>query len=381
MRGHVRKRGRKWVVVIDTGTDPATGRRRQKWQSGFERRSDAERALAELLTRVHGGTYAEPSKLSMADYLVIRWLPAMRTQVRPSTLDAYQRSVHRHLVPRLGHISLQRLTADQLDAAYGDMLTTGRRDGKGLAPKSVRNLHLILHRALADAVDWGLVTRNVADKARPPKQTQNRDAMRTWTAGQLREFLQLQREDRLYGLWHLLGNTGMRRGEALGLAWEHVDLDAHRVAVRRTLLNVAYRLEWGEPKTDRSRRNVALDNGTVDVLRAHRRAQLEERMALGGAWEDHGLVFAREDGKPLHPDLASKLFEQRVADSGLPQIRLHDLRHTHATLALQAGIHPKVVSERLGHSTISMTLDTYSHAIPAMEEDAAARIAALVAGP
>ena len=151
-----------------------------------------------------------------------------------------------------------------------------------------------------------------------------------------------------------------------------MDLDARRVSIQRQLVNVAYALEWSEPKTNGSRRNVALDAATAHAVHEHRRLQLQERLALGPAWQDHGLVFTREDGAPLHPDRASKLFEAHVAASGLPRIRLHDLRHTHATIALQAGIHPKVVSERLGHSSIALTLDTYSHAIPAMQEDAAA---------
>lgn len=192
-------------------------------------------------------------------------------------------------------------------------------------------------------------------------------------------------DDRLYALWLLLAGTGMRRGEALGLGPEHLDLDRARVAIQRSLVAVRGRGEereasFSEPKTDKSRRSVALDPASVETLRAHRRRQLEERIALGPAWQDRGLVFCREDGLELDPDWVGKRFGALSSAAGLPAIRLHDLRHTHATLALQADIHPKVVSERLGHSTISMTLDTYSHAIPAMQEDAAVRVAALVFG-
>jgi integrase len=268
---------------------------------------------------------------------------------------------------------------------YAELLASGRQDGEALSPRTVRYLHAIVRRALEDAVRWRLVTRNVAEQADPPKPTRNRDAMRTWTAGQLRVFLEHVRDDRLYALWALLASTGMRRGEALGLDDEHLDLNRSRVAIRRNLVAVRGRGDereafWSEPKTEKSRRSVALDPATVDALRAHRKRQLEERMALGPARQDRGVVFAREDGLELDPDWVSKRFERLATQVGLPAIRLHDLRHTHATLALQAGIHPKVVSERLGHSSISMTLDTYSHAIPAMQEDAAARVAALVLG-
>lgn len=380
MRGHVRKRGSTWSIVVEVGRDADTGKRKQRWQSGYKRRRDAERALAEVIGRIDAGGYVEPSKLTVGDYLTDRWLPAMRSRVRPSTFDSYSRNVRRHLVPKLGNVLLQRLTGDQLNALYAELLTDGRHDGKPLSARTVRYVHAIARMALSDAVRWELVTRNVSERADPPKQARNREAMRTWTAPQLRAFLASRGEDRLYALWALLASTGMRRGEALGLSWEHVDLDAGRVAVRRALVTVGYRIEFSEPKTAKSRRSVALDAGTVGVLREHRKAQLAERLALGPAWDDHGLVFTREDGAPVHPDRVSKLFEQHVATASLPRIRLHDLRHTHATLALQAGIHAKVVSERLGHSTIAMTLDTYSHAIPAMEEDAAARVAALVFG-
>jgi integrase len=380
MRGHVRKRGTTWAVVVDVGRDPDTGKRRQRWTSGYKRRRDAEKALSELLSRLDGGVYVEPSKVTMADYLTARWLPAMRTQVRPSTWASYAGHVRTYLIPRLGHVPVQRVTADQLTALYGDLLAGGGRDGGALAARTVRYIAQTVRRALRDAEDAGLVPRNVAEKARPPKaDTRNRETMRTWTPQQLRAFLASRGDDRLYGLWALLASTGLRRGEALGLAWEHVDLEAGRLAVRRALVCVGYQVQISEPKTTKSRRSVALDPGTVDALRAHRKAQLAERIALGPAWQDTGLVFTREDGALIHPDRASKLFERHLAAvDGLPRIRLHDLRHTHATLCLAAGIHPKVVSERLGHATVSMTLDTYSHAIPAMQEDAAAKVAALV---
>lgn len=380
MRGHVRKRGKTWSVVVDVGRDPDTGRRRQKWHSGYQRRKDAETALSELLTRLDGGSYVEPSKLLVRDYLVDRWLPGMRTQVRPSTLASYEQHVRSYIVPALGGVLLQRLSADQLNALYADLLASGGRRETGLSVRTVRYVHQTIRRALGDAENSGLVPRNVATKARPPKQTRNRDAMRTWTGPQLRAFLESRADDRLYALWLVLGATGLRRGEALGLGWEGVDLDAGRLAVRRALISIGYETSFSEPKTAKSRRSVALDPGTVEALRAHRKAQLAERLALGPAWQDNGLVFCREDGAAIHPDRVSKLFDQHIAAAGVPRIRLHDLRHTHATLALQAGIHPKVVSERLGHSTVSMTLDTYSHAIPSMEEDAAVKVAALVFG-
>jgi integrase len=202
---------------------------------------------------------------------------------------------------------------------------------------------------------------------------------RIWSARQLDDFLAHVRDDRLYAAWRGAAMTGLRRGELLGLDWDAVDLDAGRLAITRTLIEGKGAPRFSEPKTKRGRRSVALDAGTVEALREHRERQLDERLAWGAAYRDHGLVFCREDGTPIWPRTFSRFFDHHVRDAGLPKIRLHDLRHTHATLALEAGVHPKVVQERLGHATIAITLDTYSHAIPAMQEDAAAKIAALLA--
>jgi integrase len=204
--------------------------------------------------------------------------------------------------------------------------------------------------------------------------------MRTWSADDLRDFLDGLHGDRLYAAWHVAASTGLRRGELLALRWDDIDLEGARLSVRRSFVSVGYEVRLSEPKTKRSRRQLALDRATVGALRDHRRRQLEERISWGPAWQDTGLVFTREDGTLIHPDRLTKSFNRHVNGSGLPRIRLHDLRHTHATLALQAGIHPKVVSERLGHATVSITLDTYSHAIPAMQQDAAERVAELVFG-
>ena len=204
--------------------------------------------------------------------------------------------------------------------------------------------------------------------------------MTTWSAEERRRFLESIPDDRLYAAFLLAATTGMRRGEVLGLRWRDVDLAAARVSIRQTLVTIGYALAWSTPKTDRGRRNVALDPITVEAFRTHRARQLEERLMLGPAYQDDDLVFCQADGTPIHPDSLSGLFERLAKRAGLPRIRFHDLRHTHASLALTAGVHPKVVSERLGHADIALTLNTYSHAIPALQEDAARVVADLVLG-
>ena len=378
MRGTVIKRGKSWAVVVDVGRDPFTGQRVRRWHSGYATKRAAERARTEVLSRLDHGTYVEPDRRALGPYLEVDWLPAMRACVRASTWDSYARNIRLHIVPALGGVALQALTPARLNEFYAGLLQDGRTDGRGgLAPKTVRYLHGILRKALADAVRWNLVQRNVADQADAPSRAGAADMM-TWTAEELGRFLDFVVDDRFYGAWVLAATTGLRRGEVLGLRWSDVDLDSGRLAVRQTLVSVAYETKFSTPKTKRGRRSVSLDATTVMALRSHRKRQLEDRMAWGSAYQDSGLVVTRENGVLVHPDRFTQMFDKQVKNSGLPRIRLHDLRHTHATLALAAGVHPKVVSERLGHATVAFTLDVYSHAVPALQEEAADRIAALI---
>ena len=377
--GHVYKRGDSWTYVLDVSLPGQ--RRRQKSKGGYRTKRDALSALNEAQGALQRGVYVEPSRLTIKMFLIDHWLPAIKSRLRKSTLEGYRSSIRSHVLPRLGELLLQALTPDQLNAFYSELLEEGRRNGKGgLSPKTVHNVHVMLHKALHDAVRWNYLPRNVAQFADPPRQTSSGKAMRAWSPGELRSFLLLVENDPHFAAWVLAANTGMRRGEVLGLRWQDIDFDRRRLAIRQTIISIDYQVEISEPKTARGRRSVALDSGTVAALRSHRVAQNQQKLKLGEAYQDFGLVFCREDGTPIHPDRFTQMFDKHVKDSGLPRIRLHDLRHTHATLALAAGIHPKVVSERLGHSTVAFTMDVYSHAIPSMEAEAAETIANLVRG-
>jgi integrase len=220
-----------------------------------------------------------------------------------------------------------------------------------------------------------MVARNVADLANPPKVAKTR-SWTTWSPPEVGSFLASLAKDRLSPLWELAVNSGMRRGELLGMRWEDVDLAAGTMAVRRARVVAGYEVIESRTKTDRAR-VISLDSGMVAILRDWRRSQLEERMQWGPDYQESGFVFTRENGEPLHPDRVSKLFEDHVAKSGLPRIRFHDLRHTWATLALAAGVHPKVVAERLGHASIQITLDTYSHVLPQQDRAAGELVSSL----
>lgn len=383
----VYKRGSKWVFVIDEPRDPKEpGKRKQRWYSGYPTRKEAQAARLEVLSRIKDSIYVRPSRQTFGEYLE-DWLHGIRLTVRTSTWQSYDTNLRVHVIPALGSYRLQAVTPALLNKLYADLLIEGKRSQKpdetpkGLSSRTVRYIHMIVRKALQDAVRGYELARNPADAATPPSPSRSKaPEMKTWSVDELRAFLNHVRDDRLYALWLLLAMTGMRRGEALGLRWEDVDFARSRVAIRRALVLNRYKLEWSEPKTARSRRLIWLDEGTVEALLTHRRLQSDERALFGPAYqENENAVFCREDGELLNPDRVSKMFGLHVAESAVQPIRLHDLRHTHATLALQAGINPKVVSERLGHASAAFTLDVYSHAVPGMQEEAAAQVAALLA--
>jgi integrase len=248
----------------------------------------------------------------------------------------------------------------------------------GLAPKTIRNVHGVLSKALGDAERWGLASRNPARLADPPAVTRPR--VRVWSPEQTRAFLATVAADRLFAAWLLAVTTGMRRGELLGLRWADVDLDVGVVRVAQARVRAGNRVEAGEPKTARGRRTIALDPATVAALRQHRTRQAQERLLADPSDIDSGLVFTMPDGAPIHPNRFSLWFRTRVRAANLPAIRLHDLRHSYATAGLAAGVPPKVMSERLGHATVAFTLDTYTSALPALDKSAADVVAGLILG-
>jgi integrase len=267
---------------------------------------------------------------------------------------------------------VSELTTPGISATYADLLASG------LSPASVRRVHATLHRALADGVRSGVLPRNAASFANLPRVPKSE--MRVWTGAQIRAFLEHVAGDRLEALWLTAFTTGMRRGELAGLRWSGVDLDAGVATVTETLIAVGYAVHRSEPKNGRHRA-VALDPATLAALRAHRARQAAERLRWGPAYRDSGRVFTREDGSELHPDRdVTDAFDRLVRSAGLPRIRFHDARHSHATAALAAGVPLKIVSDRLGHSSIAITANIYSHVSDGMAADAAARIAGAIFG-
>jgi integrase len=370
-----------WAFVVDMA-DPGAPRR-QTWKGGFKTRAEAVAGMNRLQAEKAEGRYVEPSKLTVGQYLE-QWLVSVRGSgaIRGTTWKTYDVAVRVHISPRIGTIALQKLARNQVKELYQELGESGYAKGKagprGLSAKAVHNVHLALRKALGDAVADGLLRANPADRTH--RLPADRPEMLAWSAQELRAFLASVEGKPLAALWRLAANTGMRRGEVLGTRWQDLDLETCRLAIRQQLVRSGARVVFGPPKTRAGRRLVTLDAGTVATLRAHRSRQAEERLRFGPSYSDRDLVFCRADGSPHDPDVITHQFERDVRSAGRKRIRLHDLRHTHATLLLQANVHPKVVQERLGHSSVMVTIDRYSHVVPNLQEDAATRIGAMVDG-
>jgi integrase len=258
-RGGIYRRGNTWTAFWRT--DSAEGRK-QHTKGGFRTKNEAQQLLTDTLAAIQGGVFREPSKVTLGQFLTERWLPAREVALRPSTYASYRGLVERHVLPEIGHVQIQQLTPDQLDRFYSRLVA------RDLAPKTVRNVHVLIHRALRDAVRKNLVPRNVADAADPPKLNRaDREEMKTWTPEQLRQFFGGIAHHRLAAAYVLGATTGMRRGEVLGVRWRDVDFKSRRLHVQQTVLSVEYKLTFGRPKTKRGERKIALDPETMRVLR------------------------------------------------------------------------------------------------------------------
>lgn len=383
---HCGTRNVSWGFVVGLGYD-ADGKRLQKLRSGFNSKGQAEDALRDLLSSLDRGGFVEARDLTVGDYLTKEWLPASGPpRVSYETWVNRRMYIRSYIAPRVGKLRLQQLGAAHLNRLYAALLREGRVRGEGgLSATSVRRVHSILRVALNDAVRWGLLSRNPVEAADPPPMRAVRAAWRasmtTWTAQELARFLRQVEGEDLFPLWLFAAMTGVRRSELLAVRWADLDLDTPAVVVRQTVLNgEAGPTIREQQKSETSARTIHLDRRTARVLETLKAKQARHRQQVGGVWQDHDLVFCREDGRWYHPDSISTAFRQAVARGEVPRIRLHDLRHTHATLLLQAGVHPKIVSERLGHSSVSFTLETYAHVLPGMQAEAAELLADFVLG-
>ena len=358
-----------WTAAVNLGY--AGGKRQRRTLYAHTRQAVA-RKLTEALKARQDGLPVTTERQTVGSFLE-QWLDMVRPSLRPQTWTRYEQLVRIHALPALGRLRLSRLRPEHLQELYADRLASGQ------APASVRQLHAVLHRALKQAMRWGLVARNVGDLVSAPRV--ERREMQTLDPEQARAFLAAAKGERLEALYVLALTTGMRLGELRALRWRDVDLTSSTVHVRGAPQRTREGLVIAEPKTARSRRQIELTNVAVDALRRHRAAQNEERLRLGTAWTDLDLAFPNEVGDFLsETHLRRRSFFPLLEQAELPRIRFHELRHTAATLMLKKGIHAKIVQEILGHSTIAITLDLYSHVTPTMQREAAVAMDSVLRG-
>lgn len=348
-----------WCASLTLGT----GRRKVVYGGT---REEVRRKLGRLSQARDQGQVTDARGLTVGRFLD-EWLNAtVRPSVRHWTYVGYEVVVRRHLKPGLGQIGLERLTPMQVQGLLNSKLEAG------LSPKSVRSVRAVLRAALNQAIRWGMVASNAAALASPPKV--RRPQVHPFSPDEARSFLAAIADDRMAALYRVAVTLGLRQGEALGLEWRCVDLEKRLLRVEKQLQRIGGQFVLVELKTAKSRRLLAMPDSLAITLGEHRRRQVQERLAAGPGWKDTDLVFTTETGRPLEASTVLRHFKQRLQDADLPARRFHDLRHSCATLLLVQGVSPRVVMEILGHSDISMTLNTYSHVLPDLSRDAARRM-------
>jgi integrase len=364
MNGSITRRGKhSWRIGVDLGRDE-NGKRRRQFETVNGTKAEAQRKLRELVSTVENGLFVPATRATVGEFMQ-QWLrDYAQTNTCPRTAEGYRGNVRRYITPKLGSIPLAKLAPRHIQGLYSDML------GRGLSPRTVLQTHRVLRQALSHAVKWGLIMHNAGDAVFPPRPRHTE--MQALDADAVQTLLQATSGSPYGHIIFLAVYTGLRRGELAALKWSDIDLKNRALSVNRALVRITGEgLQESEPKTARSRRLVSLPPGAVILLSGLKSRQKDRHEVAGRGWSETGYVFCDTAGKPVHPDLVSHAFNRAIKKAGLPPVRFHDLRHTHATLMLKQGVQPKIVSERLGHSSTAITMDIYSHVLPGMQETAA----------
>ncbi|HUZ34140.1 MAG TPA: site-specific integrase [Xanthobacteraceae bacterium] len=389
-QGHIRPQGDgSWEIKFDMGRDPLSGRRITKYVTFRGTKRKAQEELTRLLGQRNDGSYIEPTKMTVAQYLH-HWLEAdIERRVAARTAARYRGIVEKNIIPKLGHVPVRKLTAVHIEAFEAELQREGwvkarakqkiKKDEaaplpekRGLSAQTALHVHRVLSQALGHAVRLGVLFKNPARQVKPP-----RPSSREIKILDKNEIAGLIKEAKKVGLYVpvlVAVTTGMRRGELLALRWSDIDLKAASLTVNQSLERIKGKFEFKSPKTKTSRRTITLPAITVEALRRHYKVQLEERLKLGLGRNPRGLVFARPDSQPMDADTLSKAFRRLVASAKVTPITFHGLRHTHISHLLMEGVHAKVVSERAGHAHVNITLGVYAAYMPSMQADAALRV-------
>ena len=378
--GSIEARGTgSWRITVEVGAPAEDGKRTRHRETVKGNKRDAERRLREILSAAETGVYVAPSRITTGQFLE-EWVSTYALlHTSPRTAQSYAAEFRRHVVPALGKIPLADLRPHHIQAYYVEELRTGRSDGTGgLSPRSVAYHHRILSEALEHAVRQNLLVRNPAKVVDPPRPKRAEVGM--LAAEDTRRFLQSAAESEYFPLLLAALYTGARLGELLALQWRNVDLGNGTMTITHTLYRTGSEWHLREPKSAKSRRQIAMPASLTVHLAEHKKTMEAERATTGSELTAEDFVFAQWNGNPRDERSVNRGFARVLAKAGLPHIRFHDLRHTHASLLLKAGVNPKVVSERLGHASVSFTLDVYSHVMPGLQESAAAKLEALIGG-
>ena len=361
MRGSIRKQGKQsWQITVDIGRSPE-GKRIRYFETIRGRKSDAQKRLNELLVNLEKGIYVSSTRLSVAE-LLYHWLEGYaKTNCSPRTFEGYKSIIDNHIIPNLGHFQLKHLQPQAIQAYYGKMITS-------LSARTVNHHHRVLYQALKFALRQGYIGRNPCELVDAPSP--KKKLMRTLTPTEVEILLDVAQDSRYYPVIYTALSTGLRQAELLGLRWRDIDLDLLSISVSRILYKRNGVSQFKEPKTDHSRRRVAMTPKLALYLRGYQAEQTALRLALGTTLGLDDLVFSSVEGKPLNPYGLSHTFHRITVKAGLEGVRFHDLRHTFASLMLLQGAKPKVISEALGHASVAFTMDTYSHIIEGMQSDA-----------
>lgn len=375
MKGHIRERSPgRWAIVLDVGErDPKTGKKKRKWHSFAGTKRQAQSECARLINELKQGNYVEPTKQTLGQFLD-EWLEFITPSVSPKTHERYTEICRKGIAPLIGDVVLAKLKTDQIDRAFTTALTEPRKGSdKPLAPRTVHHYRRVLIKALSQAVTWDRLAKNPAQATTPPKV--ERRKMLAYDAAQTATLLDAMRPTRMFIPVLLAVMCGLRRGEILALRWRHIELgdNLRLLSVMQSAEQTKAGIRYKEPKSGKGR-TVSLSSTVVTELKAHRARQAEEQLRLGLRPTADSFVVAQADGSPLQPRSLTHEWIRLIQKTTLPRIRFHDLRHTHASQMLSAGIHPKIASERLGHSNIGITLDLYSHVMPGMQADAAEQV-------
>ncbi|MDR7074148.1 tyrosine-type recombinase/integrase [Fictibacillus barbaricus] len=363
MRGSIKKNGNSWYYVLDLGKDEK-GLRKQKKKRGFKTKKEAEKALVEAINAINKGTYIEPTKMTYKDYLE-KWFNTKKNSIGTQSVVVYENCLRKRIKPKLGHITLSKLSSIHIQSFIDNLYD------EGLSSCTIKKYFEIIRNSLEHAVDFSLINKNVAVKVKLPKT--NNSEMKVWNNEEVNQFLKVAKGDFCYIVFKLALATGLRQGEILGLRWKDVDLEKGSLYIKQTLSHDGKSFKQGA-KTKSSKRTVDLSKSAIKALKEHNLLIEKEKETLGPIYQDFDLVACTHHGSPHNASNIRRSFNRLIKLAKVPKIRFHDLRHTHATLLLSKGVNIKVISERLGHSNIKVTLDTYSHVLPTMQEEAVRKI-------